>query len=510
MLDSWDSLRNSGPVLALGLAASLVIYQLNKGRSSKLPPGPRGLPLLGNIADLPKSHSWETYAKWGEKYGGIVHIVVTGTNIIVLNDAEYAISMLDKKSRLYSDRPTLTMAGSLVGWEEGPSLAPFGEAWSEYRRLFSQYMGSRSKIVAFEPVLQKQTREFLEQIIQDPSAWVDKCHKFAATVVLLLAYGYKPTESDDRLITLINDALAQWSEMTASNAFAVDVLPILRYVPEWFPFAGWKQKIPGYRKTLQDMLNWPYDWVGEQMAAGTARESFLFDHLQSKHNVVSAEEEKMLKWAAAGIYAGGSDSTVASLESFILALTMHPSAQKKAQAEIDRVVGTDRLPNFGDRENLPYVEGLYLEVMRANPIGPLGLPHVLVQDDIHNGYFIPKGSIIFTNVWQFFKDPRTYESPYEFRPERFITTETHTKEKDPRDHLFGFGRRICPGIHLADATLWLACVSILAAFDIQAPLKDGVAQIPPGNYLDGAISHPEPFDCVIKLRPEVEDIFSRS
>jgi hypothetical protein len=95
---------------------------------------------------------------------------------------------------------------------------------------------------------------------------------------------------------------------------------------------------------------------------------------------------------------------------------MHPTAQRKAQDELDAVVGTDRLPTLADREKLPYVEALYLEVMRCNPIGPigtstsailarcfrnhsLGLPHVLVEDDVHEGYFIPKGSMIITNVW---------------------------------------------------------------------------------------------------------------
>ncbi|KAJ7250652.1 cytochrome P450 [Mycena rebaudengoi] len=507
-----DYVQEHPGLLAVGIAISsaLIYNTLTKPRrSAPLPPGPRGLPLLGNLLDLPKSHSWETFALWGEKYGGIIHVVATGTNIIVINDADYAMAMLDKKSRLYSDRPMLMMAGKLVGWEEGPSLAPFGEHWQEYRKVFSQYMGSRSKMAAFEPVLQEESHDLLKNILADPNAWLDQCHKFSGTVVLRLAYGYKPAGREDRLMKLINEAMIQWSEMTASGAFAVDVFPILRFVPEWFPFAGWKKKIPKYRQTLQDMLNWPYDWVREEMTTGTAQESFLSDHLRSRPTV-SAADEKMLKWAAAGIYAGGSDSTVASIESFILALTMHPTAQRKAQDELDAVVGTDRLPTLADREKLPYVEALYLEVMRCNPIGPIGLPHVLVEDDVHEGYFIPKGSMIITNVWQFFKDPKTYPDPLTFEPARFVTTKTHVKEKDPRDHLFGFGRRICPGIHLADASLWLACVSLLAGFDIQPPMKDGVPVFPSGKYRDGAISHPERFDCVIKPRSKAAEALIHS
>ncbi|KAJ7160982.1 cytochrome P450 [Mycena filopes] len=488
---------------AIGLAVLFALYVLKKrSLPAPLPPGPKGWPLIGNLFDLPGSHSWETYATWGKKYGGIVHVVATGTNIIVLNDAEYAISMLDNKSRLYSDRPSLTMAGRLVGWEHGPSLIPFGLKWTEYRKLYSHFMGTRLKITALEPVLLDQTRVFLKHILDNSDHWVDHCHKFAGSVVLLLAYGYNPAGSDDRLMKLINEVMCQWSEMTTSNAFAVDVFPILRFVPAWFPFAGWQRKVPPYKKRLQDMLNWPYDWVTEQMDMGVAPTSFLADHLNEKPNG-SSEEKELLKWAAAGIYAGGSDSTVASIESFVLALTMHPGAQKKAQEEIDTVVGANRLPTLSDRENLPYVEALYLEVMRANPVGPLGLPHVLIEDDVHAGYFIPKGSIIITNVWQFFKDPKAYPDPGEFRPERFLTTDGHVKEKDPRGHLFGFGRRTCPGIHLADATLWLACASILATFDVEPQTVDGSPQIPSGQYSDGTISHPEHFECVIKPRSDL-------
>ena len=182
------------------------------------------------------------------------------------------------------------------------------------------------------------------------------------------------------------------------------------------------------------------------------------------------------------------------IESFFLAMCIQTSEQQKAQAELDAIIGTDRLPTIADRPHLPYVEALISEVIRkyfggigahllsyfftsifhpefyfhptsCNRTGP---PHMLREDDIYDGYFIPKGAIIITNLWsvwsiicfytiealtalftfaylysdrQFAKDPKIYTNPEAFFPERFLASEGRAKEADPRDYLFGFGRR---------------------------------------------------------------------
>jgi cytochrome P450 len=87
------------------------------------------------------------------------------------------------------------------------------------------------------------------------------------------------------------------------------------------------------------------------------------------------------------------------MTSFLLAMTMYPEIQKKCQDELDAVVGNDRLPTFADRDSLPYLATMLREVIRWGPTTPLGAPHCVEQDDVHNGYFIPKGSIIMPNIW---------------------------------------------------------------------------------------------------------------
>ena len=103
--------------------------------------------------------------------GGIVHFRVFGQSIIVLNDAQHAINLLDKKNNLYSDRPTLMMAGKLVGWDNVNILLPFGDTWKEHRRLFAQFMGTRSKIDAFSDVIQGEMHDLLHRLLMDPAEW---------------------------------------------------------------------------------------------------------------------------------------------------------------------------------------------------------------------------------------------------------------------------------------------------------------------------------------------------
>lgn len=102
--------------------------------------------------------------------GGIVRVKAFGDNIVVLNDAKYAIDMLEKKSRIYSDRPKLMLAGKLIGWDAVPGLISFGSTWTEYRRLHNQFMGTRPKVDLFESMLQGESDEFLKSILESPDA----------------------------------------------------------------------------------------------------------------------------------------------------------------------------------------------------------------------------------------------------------------------------------------------------------------------------------------------------
>ncbi|KAK0242387.1 cytochrome P450 [Armillaria nabsnona] len=486
------------------ITALVIIRRILQPRLyAPLPPGPAGLPLVGNILDMPADNEWLTFAKWGELYGDISSVTVLGQTMIILNSARAAVDMLDKKSAIYSDRPTLQMGGELVGWKNTLVLLPYGDRFRRYRRIFYSLIGSQATMKQYHPPQELETRRFLRRVLSKPEELAAHVRKTAGAVVLRISHGYEVKENDDPFVRLADQATEQFSAATKAGAFIVDLVPALRYVPDWFPGAGFKQRAKAWAATLQEMVEQPHNFVKQQVAAGTAVLSFTSSMLESKP--LSAEEEFDLKWSSASLYSGAADTTVSSIYALFLAMALFPDVAKKAQAEIDAVVGNDRLPTFADREHLPYVDALAKEVLRWNTVVPTGVPHRVVQDDIHtdsdgNTYFIPKGALVVANIWKLTHDSRMYTNPMDFNPDRFIPSEGRTTEPDPGELCFGFGRRICPGLHLADASVFISCAMSLAVFDISKCVENGVVVEPLHEQTSGTISHPKPFKCDIKPR----------
>ncbi|KAK7694991.1 hypothetical protein QCA50_002179 [Cerrena zonata] len=185
-------------------------------------------------------------------------------------------------------------------------------------------------------------------------------------------------------------------------------------------------------------------------------------------------------------------------------MVQHPEILKKAQAEVDRVVGTHRLPDMHDKTSLPYIEAIIQECLRWQPVLPVAIPHQLTQDDEYRGYFIPEGSLIFANAWSILHDEKAYPNPNAFNPERFLKDGVLNPDvRDPGVACFGFGRRICPGRFMAKESLYIIISSLVAAFDFtKAVGPDGVPITPKTNYTTDLLNHPKPFLCSIKPRSE--------
>lgn len=172
--------------------------------------------------------------------------------------------------------------------------------------------------------------------------------------------------------------------------------------------------------------------------------------------------------------------------------------QVKAHAEIDRTIGKDRLPSFADRDKLPYLDAIVKEVQRWRPVTPTSVPHATTQDDIYNGFLVPKDSTIIPNVQLFTRNEEMYPDPESFNPDRFLATPA---PMNPAEFTFGFGRRACPGRLLAETSMWLTIAQSLATFEIgKAMGEDGKEIEPSVEYADGFVSHPPPFGISVKAR----------
>ncbi|KAL4908215.1 hypothetical protein BDW74DRAFT_188399 [Aspergillus multicolor] len=497
--------------IALGLLILYILKQLVTLKTSgpPLPPGPKPKPVIGNLQDLPPpgSQDWVHWAAFKDRYGPISSVTVFGQTIVILNDSRVAFDLLEKRSNVYSSRPWMTFAGEMVGWKDILAMQPYSNTFRAYRKAMHRVLGTKNTVAQFNALQDVEVRRFLFRVLEKPDEIVQHIRTETGAVILQIAYGYKINpHGHDPLVALANESIDNFSVAGTPGAFLVDTIPLLKYIPSWFPGAGFKRTAAAWRKGLLTTIEKPYRLVQQQMKTGKYPDSYLSNLLEEAQETgrpLTAQEEQVIKWTAGSLYTGGVDTTVSALSCFFLAVALHPDVQRKAQEELDRVIDTTtRLPTFEDRPQLPYIDAIVKEILRWHPVAPMGIPHATSQDDFYEGYLIPKGSLIMPNIWGFGHDPATYKDPHLFNPSRFLG---ESPELDPHDLTFGFGRRVCPGRLLADSTIFLTVAQSLAVFDFTS--KAGNAR---PEFLPGVVSHPVSYKLDVVTRSRRHEELVRS
>ncbi|KAJ7367013.1 cytochrome P450 [Mycena albidolilacea] len=493
------------PATVLVLILLAVTGLLNRWKATSrlpYPPGPKPKLIMGNFHDIPTELPWVTYTEWGRQYGDVVHAQVFGNHVVILNSLKAAVDLLEKRAPIYSDRPTFPML-SLMGWDFSFGLMRYGEKWRQHRSLFTQHF-RRDAIPAYHPVQLKKIHGLLRDLLSTPEDFIEHTKTLASAIIMATVYGYDIKLKHDRFIHLAEEGVKRLSEGALPGRFAVDTFPFLRHLPSWFPGCGFHRYAQNVSLLLDEMKNVPFDFVRQNMRDGVGRPCLASELLEQNDTQGSSkQQEQMIKDVAAVTYAAAADTTSATLDVFIMAMALNPEVVRKAQHEIDTVVGLECLPGFEHRSALPYCEAVVREVLRWSPIAPLGVPHATTQDDIYKGCFIPKGTTVLANIWAMAHNESMYPNPDKFDPGRLLNTDG---QLNVDDHIlgFGFGRRICAGRYAADATVWATIVSILSTFNIEKAKDVNGKEIEIKiEFTDGLVSHPKPFKCAITPRSDV-------
>ncbi|KAK4067389.1 uncharacterized protein Triagg1_7569 [Trichoderma aggressivum f. europaeum] len=496
-------------VIAQGIIVliGVLVYSLffrGKRALLPLPPGPKPLPILGNIRDgppkgMPDFLHWLTFK---DKYGPISSITVLGQTIVLIHDKDAAIELLEKKESLKtSGRPSYTFA-QMCGYDRYLPQVQYNDDFRLKRKLLHQQIGTKVLASQYTDTQDVEVKRFLLRLLNEPGDLFNHVRAEAAAIILNVTYGYSiESHKPDALVKLIEEVTDHSSEASVPLKQIVDLIPPLRLLPDWFPGTGFKRIARDARAKLDASADVPFDFVKQQMATGTFQESFsskLLKTLRNDANEIGPDIEDAIKWTAAIMFAGGSDTTVATIIAFVLAMIMNPDVQRKAQEEIDNVVGPDRLPSRADQENLPYVNAIVKESLRYFPVAPMGVPHMATEEVFFRGYRIPSGSYILPAAWWFLHDPETYANPAEFDPERFLEPRN---EPDP-DAVFGHGRRVCPGRFIAQESLYLTISQTLAAFNIGKAMEGGKPVEVECKHTLGIVDHPAKFQYSIVPRSE--------
>ncbi|KAK1225337.1 hypothetical protein PQX77_011755 [Marasmius sp. AFHP31] len=315
----------------------------------------------------------------------------------------------------------------------------------------------------------------------------------------------------------IHEVSVNVTHMALPGAFLADVFPVLRWLPDFL--APWRVKATRLHEWEYGVYGGFLNDIISDYKNGTDRpECFVGNYIKarSEHGLEDAPgkgvtsngwiRDMLLAYSAGNVLEAGSDTTACTIKTVLLFLLSYPQVLEKVRNEIDSVVGPNRLPTVEDEPSLPYLIATIKEVMRCRPAIPLGLPHSPSEDTIYKGHLIPKGSIVIANAYALHMDSVRFPDPKAFKPERWFVCDDKTKpmrwgsgpEQDRDHYLFGWGRRFCPGSHIAEATLFITLSRLIWAFKFQA------AGTPPDpwdeeSYTAGFVTNPHKFD--IKFEP---------
>ncbi|KAH8105253.1 cytochrome P450 [Cristinia sonorae] len=496
------------------LGLSILLFVLRRGfRPSHLPlpPGPRRAWLVGNLFNFPRTRPWLTFREWCNIHGDLFFIHLPLKPIVIIGSVKVAKELLDNRSNIYSGRPYSVML-DLINAYWSFAMMPCNSTWRTHRRHFHDYF-NRSALPQYHAIELEETQKVLVRMLESPNEAPQHIRNLPGSSIIRIVYGTRTAAELQDYVDLAERGLEAARKLLVPGAFLAELIPVLRYVPPWLPGGAARKFAAQYRPAMDELRHRPFNEVKDALAKGKAVPSIasrLIEELQDEHGNITEENDHMAGSVSAVAYAAAADTTTAAAQAVMVAMAMFPDAQRKAQAELDRVVGHSRLPDFNDLDNLVYVHAVVLETLRWMPIVPLGLAHHLEADDSYEGYYIPKGTIVIPNIWAMLHNPEEYPEPETFRPERFLDNDGKPSfsVRDPTTIVFGFGRRVCAGVDFTLGMLKIFAASVLHVYDIQPGVdEDGKPVILSSEGSDEAMSSPITFPRHIKARsPQSEQL----
>ncbi|KAH7922532.1 cytochrome P450 [Leucogyrophana mollusca] len=457
-----------------------------------LPPGPPGHWLFGNT--LPKSYAHRQFAEWTSEYGPVFSLRQGSRIYVIIGRYQAAMDIMEKEGGVLVDRPLNIAAGETYSGGMRMLLVRAGETFKKLRRALHAQLQSKMA-ETYEPIQTRSAIDVILDILDDPKQHQMHVKRYSASVIMSITYGKTtPTTYADPEVIKIGSYQRRLGTMLRPGSYLVDTFPILRFVPGYLSqLKRWHQEELAFYKGQVDV-------VREHMASDKARPSFARYLLEKQIDYELNDNE--LAYLAGSMFAAGSDTTASAITIMIMAAACFPETQIKVQEELDLVVGRDRAPTFGDQELLPQVQAFMLESFRWRPVSIGGFAHRATSDLTWNGYIIPSGATVIGNHWAIANDPDVYPNPERFDPQRWLDNDGKIRD-DIKFFTYGFGRRTCPGKHVANRSVFINTALILWAFRIT---EDPSQPIDTMAFSDTANMHAAPFSVQFEPRLPVERI----
>ncbi|KAH9059147.1 cytochrome P450 [Lactarius vividus] len=459
-----------------------------------LPPGPKGLPLIGDVRHA-SDQAWLASPQRKDDYGELMYLSVFGQGILVVNSQRVAVDLLEKRSNIYSDRPRYISLGEFLTENLSFVFTGYGDLWRRFRRPAVEGF-SKSVVPDFYPIQSREAIMLALSLMKSPPM-KKQFQRHAWSVVLSINYHLPPVESEDDpvVVEIVNQVQRVLHEIQP-GARLVEYFPWMKYIPS--RFAKWKRHAQYW--FIQDSLRYErlLSKVADDLAKGIDRPSFGATLIKNQDKYHLSEREQA--WLVGDMLSAGGETMSTTLHWWLLALLAHPEVQVRAHAELDEVVGCARPPTFADLPSLPYIRAMVKEALRWSPATPFGVPHVSSADDLYEGKSIPKGTIILPNMRVINFDTAVFGTDSaRFNPARYLDEKGQVKVlMDGREegHMtFGYGRRVCPGRFAAEGTLGIDFATLLWAMRFERP-EGAEGELDVNTHVhSGLVANPVPFEC---------------
>ncbi|XP_069508830.1 cytochrome P450 2D15-like isoform X1 [Ambystoma mexicanum] len=466
---------SSLPLLGLFLATFLLCLDFLKRRKSwnTALPGPPSRPLVGNLLQLDFNNLHQSFTRLSKKYGNIFRLQMGWTNLLVVSGYEAVKDALVNKSEDTADRPSLPLLEKL-GFNknsQGIVFARYGQGWKETRRFtistlrnFGLGKKSLAERISQEASCLCTAFESEEGHPFDPHFLVNNA---VANVICSIIFGDRFEYTDkkfQKLLHLLEEGLKTGGGLLPQM---MNLVPPLRNIP-WLLrkviqpqmdiFSYFKEIIKEHQETLNSEMT------------RDLMDAFLFEIEKVKDDPSSNFCHGSLLLVISDLFGAGTETTSTTLRWGLLYMLLYPDVQRRVHEEIDCVIGRDRKPVMEDQINLPFTNAVIHEIQRYGDIVPLSLPHMTYRDTEIQGYFVPKGVTVFTNLSSVLKDETIWERPHQFYPEHFLDADGNFMKRDAFMP-FSAGRRVCLGEQLARMELFLFFTALLQRFTFSIPAK---------------------------------------
>lgn len=433
-----------------------------------MPPGPPTLPIIGNLHLMPRSRPYLKFADWAKEYGDVFSLKILNKTIIVLNSPTLVKEVCENHSKSNSNRPQSTINDMLIPDHMNMGTTRYAhEGWKSFRKAANQLF-SNDNMKRLAPYQEAEVVQMMWEFANQKE-WLDAVKRFSTSFAMGMVYGTRAATLQSKHIAAFRYVHPQFmSILDFGKAPPIDIFPFLAWVPE--RFAEWKRLVRKIRGLHEELYESLYATVEDRLASGRGNGCFMEQMILKADFMGLKSRNHLLNLAA--VLLQGSDTLTAALHIVVVTLTRYPHVLKKAQEEVDRVIGSNRMPTLADMKDLRYINAVIEECNRLRPIAPLNLPHEMVCDQIIDGILYPKDAAVFINIYHMYRDERYFDRPDEFIPERFIRNPYGIKEgviDDPvrRPNLqYGAGRRVCPGVNAASTSIELMTARLIWGFEL--------------------------------------------